>query len=89
MSLMSKSAVARLSSHEDLILSAPILKLNAAKHLYISKGISYFDSEPEASNKDTIMTQSAFKGSTEFIAEGQLRAYNLVAINGILAASIA
>lgn len=101
MKLVSKSSVARISAFGDLIINAPELVLSSAKQLYLPDGIQYFDSEPKTPapttassfNLDpTIMTQSAVRGAADPMAttssSHHLRAYNLVAINGLLMATV-
>lgn len=80
--LVSRSASVKLTSGDQLELSAPTLEFRApAGHLYLASGVRYLDAPltqwPGATTKPT----------TAAPASGQLRAYNLVAVNGLLMAA--
>lgn len=94
MRLMSKSGGAKITTFDEMLLRAPSLKLQA-KHLYVPSGVQYFDSAPaqragsegaaaEEAKRNFMLTQSSARRDP---LDSRLRAYNLVAINGILMAA--
>lgn len=94
MRLMSRSGGAKISTLEELVLTAPSL-IFSAKNMYIPNGIQFFDSKPKANSKDSgVLTQSNTReqkqqdsSSSHRDPSDALEAYNLVVVNGILTAA--
>lgn len=93
MKLMSRSADVRVTSFEELTLKTPSVILSS-RHLYIPKGIHYFDHSESKESSPATATSEANPGRKQAdssrldpVTTSDLRAYNLVAINGLLMAT--
>lgn len=79
MKLVAKSASVKLTTFQELQLDAPELQLVAGKHLYIvNADLRYFNSAAAAA----AVNQSDFLSRQKSVS----RAYNLVAVDGLLMA---